>query len=201
MPQRDAGQELLPTRPAPVGPMAGYGARPAAPPAVLALAGRIDEILEAPGRGAAADAIAGLLAGCLRDRGLSALRHLPPDSGHYARHLLYVDPLRRYSMLALVWSPGQGTPVHGHTAWGAVAVLRGELTAVSYRLCKAGASTFRCREHGTVEVRTGQSTTVHPGLDDVHRMTNRARRLAVSLHVYGKDLLADPAGLNIVLDI
>jgi len=201
VPGLDTHHDLQGQGPATAGPMAGYGAQAVAPPALLPLAGRIDEILEAGEPGAAAQAIAELLGEHLCDPGLRALRHLPPDRDHYARHLLYADPLRRYSVLALVWAPGQATPVHGHTAWGAVGILSGELTAVSYQLRKDAASTFRCCELGTVEVGPGEMTTVHAGLEDVHRIANRTRQLAVSLHVYGKDLLAEPAGLNIVLDV
>lgn len=201
MPGLDVHEDFRSSGAALAGPMAGYGAQPAAPPALLTLASRIDEILEAGETGEARQAIAELLGRHLRDPALRALRSLPPDRDHYARHLLYADPLRRYSMLALVWAPGQCTPVHGHTAWGAVGILSGGLSAVSYELRKDAAATFRCCELGTVEVGPGETTTVHAGLEDVHRIANRTRHLAVSLHVYGKDLLAEPAGLNIILDV
>ena len=48
-----------------------------------------------------------------------------PD--RYARHVLYADPQGRFTILALVWSGGQFSPVHAHDTWCAYAVHRGAL--------------------------------------------------------------------------
>src|SRR5690606_34853383 len=40
----------------------------------------------------------------------------------YARHLLYADAKGRFSVVALVWQPGQRTPVHAHYTWCAYRV-------------------------------------------------------------------------------
>ncbi|MAJ28453.1 MAG: hypothetical protein CMJ92_03520, partial [Planctomycetes bacterium] len=47
------------------------------------------------------------------------------SSQKYTRHLLHADPEDRFSLLALVWKPGQGTPIHDHPSWGVIGVLRG----------------------------------------------------------------------------
>ena len=47
------------------------------------------------------------------------------DAGRYRQYLLHCDPLERFSVVSFVWGPGQQTPVHDHTVWGMVGVLRG----------------------------------------------------------------------------
>ena len=44
----------------------------------------------------------------------------------YRQYLLHCDPLERFSVVSFVWGPGQKTPVHNHTVWGLVGMLRGE---------------------------------------------------------------------------
>ena len=45
----------------------------------------------------------------------------PADETRYARHLLHAGDL--YSVLAIVWMPGQMSPVHGHKTWCASACI------------------------------------------------------------------------------
>ena len=47
-----------------------------------------------------------------------------PRADRYAQYLLHCDPLQRFSVVSFVWGPGQRTPVHNHTVWGLVGVLR-----------------------------------------------------------------------------
>jgi predicted metal-dependent enzyme (double-stranded beta helix superfamily) len=42
--------------------------------------------------------------------------------------------------------------------------------------------------------------TVRPGIDDVHRIGNNTQRRAITVHVYGRDLVAEPTSLNIVFN-
>ena len=68
---------------------------------------------------------------------------LPPDrrtANHqnYARHLLHGDAQGRFSILSIVWSPGQMSPVHGHHTWCAVGVLRGAIDETHYDAPRAG---------------------------------------------------------------
>ena len=44
----------------------------------------------------------------------------------YAQYLLHADPLERFSVVSFVWGPGHRTPVHDHTVWGLVGMLRGQ---------------------------------------------------------------------------
>jgi predicted metal-dependent enzyme (double-stranded beta helix superfamily) len=49
-----------------------------------------------------------------------------PHLQYYQQYLLHCDPLERFSLVSFVWGPGQGTPVHDHTVWGLIGMLRGE---------------------------------------------------------------------------
>src|SRR5579872_671481 len=62
-----------------------------------------------------------------------------PDPQRYRQYLLYCDPLERFSIVSFVWGPGQRTPIHDHTVWGLVGVLRGAERSVAYRAPAAGA--------------------------------------------------------------
>ena len=67
---------------------------------------------------------------------------LPPDrrtANHqnYARHLLHADPAGRFSVLSIVWSPGQMSPVHGHHTWCAVGVFKGEIEETFFEIGRA----------------------------------------------------------------
>ena len=48
-----------------------------------------------------------------------------PSTEGYRQYLLYCDPLERFSVVSFVWGPGQKTPVHDHTVWGLVGMMRG----------------------------------------------------------------------------
>ncbi|HMC44147.1 MAG TPA: cysteine dioxygenase, partial [Caballeronia sp.] len=55
-----------------------------------------------------------------------------PSPDRYQQFLLYADARQRFSVVSFVWGPGQQTPVHDHTVWGLVGVLRGAEVARSY---------------------------------------------------------------------
>ena len=63
-----------------------------------------------------------------------------PHAQYYQQHLLYGDPLDRFSVVSFVWGPGQQTPVHDHTVWGVIGMLRGAEYGQRYEM----------REHGLV---------------------------------------------------
>lgn len=104
---------------------------------------------------------------------------LPSDES-YRQYLLYCDPLERFSVVSFVWQPGQKTPVHDHTVWGLVGVMRGEELCEEYsKEVKALAS------H---PVRRGEVDRVSPRIGDIHVVSNAGRQTAVSIHVYGANI-------------
>ena len=109
-----------------------------------------------------------------------------PDPHFYRQYLLHADPLERFSVVSFVWGPGQATPVHDHTVWGLIGMLRGEEESQPYVLGNDG----RARAEGEpVTLRPGDVEAVSPTIGDVHRVRNRFDdRTSISIHVYGANI-------------
>ena len=105
------------------------------------------------------------------------------DAAAYRSHLLHVAPDGSFSMVALVWLPGQATAIHDHLAWCVVGVHEGAEHEVRYRLRADG----RLVETGTAVAHPGDVAGLLPP-GDIHRVHNIGETTAISLHVYGADL-------------
>lgn len=108
-----------------------------------------------------------------------------PDPARYQQYLLHCDSRERFSVVSFVWGPGQATPVHDHTVWGLVGVLRGaELSQRFERRAGAFAAT------GPVHrLERGEVEAVSPTVGDVHQVTNAFDdRVSISIHVYGANI-------------
>ena len=107
-----------------------------------------------------------------------------PDPKHYRQYLLHCDSLERFSVAAFVWAPGQVTPVHNHTIWGLVGVLRGAETNQAFRIGPAGLIAGE-----TKVLSAGQVEAVSPRIGDIHQVGNAvADKASVSIHVYGGNI-------------
>lgn len=109
-----------------------------------------------------------------------------PHPEHYCQYLLHCDPLERFSVVSFVWGPGQRTPIHNHTVWGLIGMLRGAETGQHYRRESDGRlvpSGEPCRlERGDVEL-------VSPTTGDIHQVANaHVDRTSISVHVYGANI-------------
>jgi 3-mercaptopropionate dioxygenase len=105
---------------------------------------------------------------------------------HYQQYLLYCDPLERFSVVSFVWGPGQRTPVHDHTVWGMVGVMRGAETCEEF---DHDAATGLLRAKGAHQLAPGGIDFVSPRVGDIHRVSNGlADRASVSIHVYGGNI-------------
>lgn len=101
-----------------------------------------------------------------------------PDS--YRQYLLYCDPLERFSVVSFVWMPGHRTPIHDHTVWGLVGVMRGE------EVCEEFSSSL---EKKNIHVaKSGEVDRVSPRIGDIHVVSNPGTKTAVSIHVYGANI-------------
>jgi predicted metal-dependent enzyme (double-stranded beta helix superfamily) len=102
----------------------------------------------------------------------------------YCRHLLAADPLERYAIAALVWEPGQTSPVHGHQTWCGYAVIEGALSETLYAW---DAETHRAMEVRSHPRETGAVSYVDAGRGAIHQLGNpgHAQARAVSIHIYG----------------
>jgi predicted metal-dependent enzyme (double-stranded beta helix superfamily) len=103
-----------------------------------------------------------------------------PARESYRQYLLYCDPLERFSVVSFVWMPGHRTPIHDHTVWGLVGVMRGE-----ERCDEFSADIKKVNSH---DVRPGDVDRVSPRIGDVHVVSNAGDKVAVSIHVYGANI-------------
>lgn len=109
-----------------------------------------------------------------------------PHPQHYQQHLLYGDPLDRFSLVSFVWGPGQKTPIHDHTVWGIIAMLRGAECGQRYERTPAGALAVVGEE---VQLAPGELEVVSPTLGDIHQVRNAFDdRISISIHLYGGNI-------------
>jgi 3-mercaptopropionate dioxygenase len=105
-----------------------------------------------------------------------------PDPTAYRQHLLHVAPDGAFSIVALVWLPGQATPVHDHISWCVVGVHEGEEHETQFRVAGGRLIPIATAVNAVRSV----SGVLPPG--DIHLVRNSGDCLAISLHVYGADL-------------
>jgi predicted metal-dependent enzyme (double-stranded beta helix superfamily) len=117
-------------------------------------------------------------------------QHYRSDASSYARNLIYKTSDESLSLYALVWLPGQWTPVHDHGSWGVVGVAEGVLEERSYvRLSpdRGADEGIELARGGIVLLRRGAVTSFVPNPDHIHLTGVPAERpRAVSLHLYGR---------------
>jgi predicted metal-dependent enzyme (double-stranded beta helix superfamily) len=107
-----------------------------------------------------------------------------PDPKFYRQYLLHCDPLERFSVVSFVWGPGQRTPIHDHTVWGLVGVLRGAEIERRYDFATG-------RPVAGEETRLDAGSVVRISSDDgdVHQVSNGLEAdVSVSIHVYGANI-------------
>ena len=108
-----------------------------------------------------------------------------PDPAQYRQYLLYCDALERFSIVSFVWGPGQRTPVHDHTVWGLIGMLRGAEISRNYTLDAAG----RLAPAGETRLTPGDVAAVSPQIGDIHQVENALPdRPSISIHVYGANI-------------
>jgi predicted metal-dependent enzyme (double-stranded beta helix superfamily) len=122
-------------------------------------------------------------------------RHLPSpsiltaeqragDPETYKSEVLHSEPDGSFSIVALIWRPGQVTPIHDHVTWCVFGVIQG----LEYE------ELFELQERGTCLVEAGHrvnetgevSGFAPPG--DIHRVRNAGVVTAISIHIYGTDV-------------
>jgi predicted metal-dependent enzyme (double-stranded beta helix superfamily) len=110
---------------------------------------------------------------------------LRPD--RYAQYLLHADPLERFSVVSFVWGPGHRTPVHDHTVWGLVGMLRGAECCDEFQLESPDTPP---RDTGRSHVmQPGDIEAVSPTVGDWHRVSSaRTDGASISIHVYGANI-------------
>ena len=117
-------------------------------------------------------------------------RHLPgPDvltaeqrlgsPGDYVGHTLHAEPDGSFSIVALIWRPGQTTRIHDHMTWCVLGVIQG---VEHEELYDADLNLIGRSENHVGDV----GGFAPPG--DIHRVRNVGDETAISIHVYGTDV-------------
>jgi predicted metal-dependent enzyme (double-stranded beta helix superfamily) len=109
---------------------------------------------------------------------LSAEQRLGSADG-YRSHTLHAEPDGSFSIIGLVWRPGQVTRIHDHLTWCVFGVLQGieheELFDENLNLL------------GTSDNHAGDVNGFAPP-GDIHRVRNTGATTAISIHLYGTDV-------------
>lgn len=119
------------------------------------------------------------------------------EADTYAQHVVHVHPEGRYSIVSLVWKPGQMTPVHDHVCWCVVGVLIGTEYETRYELAPGGHELVEAEatRHGP-----GSVAVVVPPEPNIHRVHNVGTGTAISIHVYGADIAKLGTSINRTYD-
>jgi predicted metal-dependent enzyme (double-stranded beta helix superfamily) len=117
-------------------------------------------------------------------------RFIQPERDHYARRLLHRDPAGRYTVIAMVWGPGQGTPLHDHAGiWCVECVYRGQLDVTSYSVRGGDPATgvveFEVETRITAGI--GEAGALIPPFEH-HVLANAEPTPSVTIHVYGGEM-------------
>jgi predicted metal-dependent enzyme (double-stranded beta helix superfamily) len=103
----------------------------------------------------------------------------PGSPDGYVGHTLHVEPDGSFSIVALVWRPGQLTRIHDHVTWCALGVIQG---VEHEELFDADLNVSGRSDNHVGDV----SGFAPPG--DIHRVHNTGEETAISIHVYGTDV-------------
>ncbi len=122
---------------------------------------------------------------------LLAGRDCPCNPDRYCRHLLYNDSEAGYAVVAIVWIPGQMSPVHGHRTWCALGVHRGWLAETWFKREAGLVTPSGCKPRGL-----GAISHSAADLGSIHRVANLGTEEAVSIHVYGVEFERFGDGVN-----
>ncbi len=124
-----------------------------------------------------------------------------PDPHRYRQHILHVDPAGRFSVVALVWLPGQATPIHDHIAWCVTGVHAGCEVEQRYEPLSPSGNRPRMLRPTVVALNAPGTVSSLPPLGrDIHRVRCAGDERAISLHIYGADITRLGTSINVVYD-
>lgn len=150
----------------------------------------IDAAVALPDQAAVTDSLRTMLCRLIRDADV----RLPDcvferESDHYARRELYRSEEHGYSVVAMTWGPGQGTPIHDHAGqWCVEGVWQGSLEVTPYELVESRDGRYRFEPRGTMNAGPGSAGSLIPP-HEYHTILNPSdEAIAVSLHIYRRPL-------------
>ncbi|MEV7128023.1 cysteine dioxygenase family protein [Streptomyces sp. NPDC093260] len=108
------------------------------------------------------------------------------DPGHYRQHILHAEPDGSFSIVSLVWLPGQRTAIHDHVSWCVTGVHVGREHERRYALVPGDGGPRLVATRDAVNEQGEVCGFAPPG--DIHRVWNAGEEKAISLHIYGADI-------------
>ncbi|MCL2583658.1 MAG: cysteine dioxygenase family protein [Streptosporangiales bacterium] len=142
-----------------------------------------------------ADRVGAVLRDNLPGPEILTAEQLQGDPGGYQTHLLHVEPDGSFSVTAMVWLPGQETPVHDHLTWCVTAVMRGAEYEEIYADEGDHLRVVARNVNGVGEI----GAFAPPG--DIHLVRNEGDGVAVSMHIYGTDISRVGSSVRRVYDL
>jgi 3-mercaptopropionate dioxygenase len=131
---------------------------------------------------------------CLQELIAEGAVELPPElrkgcPEHYARRLIHRSEQHGYTALAMIWGPGQGTPLHDHAGmWCVEGVLEGRIEVVQHQLLAQDGDRLRFRPEEAVLAGRGSAGSLIPPFE-YHTIANPpGNGTAITLHVYGGEM-------------
>jgi 3-mercaptopropionate dioxygenase len=115
---------------------------------------------------------------------------LAPAPNRYARRLMHRDAENRYTVLAMVWDRGQGTPLHDHAGtWCVECVYRGRIrvTSFSVRGGDPERDVVQFAKETVVMAGVGEAGALIPPFE-YHMIENPDDTAAITIHVYGGEM-------------
>ncbi|GHF37161.1 hypothetical protein GCM10010218_18410 [Streptomyces mashuensis] len=150
----------------------------------------VADVRDVVGRGLPPDTTAYLvgerLAPHLGAPGLLTPEQCEGDPDRYRQHLLHAEHDGSFSIVALVWLPGQQTRIHDHVSWCVTGVHQGTESERRYRLVPDGATARLVATEDVVNHQGDVCGFAPPG--DIHRVRNACSSTAISVHIYGADV-------------
>ncbi|MFT3762538.1 MAG: cysteine dioxygenase family protein [Pseudoxanthomonas sp.] len=137
-----------------------------------------------------AEAVRVALERLLRDAAFRLPDHvLQPAADHYARRQIHASAAHGYTVIAMAWGPGQGTPLHDHAGqWCVEGVVQGRLEVTEYALLERDGERFRFKPRPGALAQAGSTDKLLPP-DEHHVIRNPdSDGIAVSLHVYQREM-------------
>jgi predicted metal-dependent enzyme (double-stranded beta helix superfamily) len=116
------------------------------------------------------------------------LECVPQNTECYGRHLLYRNNDEGYSVVMMVWGPGQGTAIHDHNGiWCVEGVAKGELEITDYELTDLGDNTVDAKKMRAIKAGRGAVGNLIPPFEH-HKICNVSDKPSISIHVYGAEI-------------
>src|SRR5262249_41229662 len=88
-----------------------------------------------------------------------------------------------FSVVAFVWNPNHGSPIHDHCTWGVIGQYQGEEEESRFRIREGRLETL-----SSFVAHPGDVSHVYPPYRDVHQILNKTATPTISIHVYGGDI-------------